>query len=712
MGVPVHRGCPFLVALLLWCGGVVAAAAPIPVANGDFEAGLEGWALAKPADFRHGEATVETQDVHAGARAIRLTNEPEGDPVLIGLTNPTPIALPDQSRAFSVSLWMKIVRAPQMIELRIASTDREGKTLTPWQEKGWRFLRPPLEPHLSHWQQFTGEFVAQDEWGGVVLTFWVNGAAAEVLLDDLTIEPMSPDRWVVPSVGSRLPEPAPGVALWWEGPLRKVYPFETEPESAGEPIRLFAAGDEGETVQVCLRPERDVPNVSVAFSEATGPGMLPASAWRANFVGLVPVDHLTSARGVLGPTPDPLLPDRTLTLPAGETTAIWVTLHVPPGTPAGDYEARAALEGDGLSAQVPLRVHVYGFDLPERPTLRTIARIWQSHPGYENLFLQNLQEHRCAGTGYIGGVSLSNQEGRLIVDVSKLPDAIAGKLAPFGFQVFNVPSIFLGDASGWYAKDGQWQGFTVLSPEFDRAFADYCRQVGEALRAEGVLDHAIWQIWDEPQDEAMRGNCRHLAELVKSAVPDARIYLTAGVIDELLDLVDIWCLPWPSTYSEEAARRAREHGAELWAYENDLYSLDVPDSSLLLRSFPWRLRRYDIRGVEWWAISQWKTDPWTVPNQYEPQNGGGFFLYPTPDRTGPPIDSLRWECYREGVEDYDLLTMLAEAQRSATGPAEGAPSAADLTQRVALGVQEVSRDPLAITETKREVCEALERLDR
>jgi hypothetical protein len=193
-------------------------------------------------------------------------------------------------------------------------------------------------------------------------------------------------------------------------------------------------------------------------------------------------------------------------------------------------------------------------------------------------------------------------------------------------------------------------------------------------------------------------------------VPDSRIYLTAGVIDELIDLVDIWCLPWPSTYSEDAARRARDRGAELWAYENELYSLDVPDSSLLLRAFPWRLRRYDIRGVEWWAISQWKSDPWTVPNQYPPQNGGGFLLYPTPDRTGAPIDSLRWESYREGVEDYDLLTMLAEEQRRATDPAQAGAAVGELVQRVALGVDEVSRDPRALAETKREVCEAIERL--
>jgi hypothetical protein len=110
--------------------------------------------------------------------------------------------------------------------------------------------------------------------------------------------------------------------------------------------------------------------------------------------------------------------------------------------------------------------------------------------------------------------------------------------------------------------------------------------------------------------------------------------------------------------------------------------------------------------VEWWAISQWKSDPWTVPNQYAPQNGGGFFLYPTPDRTGPPIDSLRWESYREGVEDYDLLTLLTqeEARNGAPGTAQ------ELVSRVALSPSEASRDPLRIAAAKRAASERIEQL--
>ncbi len=703
-----------LAVTVLVAAASLALAADVPVDNGDFEAGLSGWMVNKPDTFAHGQVVVTTDDVHGGKQAVCITNVPEGEKVLVGLSNVKAIPLPDDCRTFAVKLWMKALRAPQMIELRIASADREGKQLTPWQEKGWRFIRPPVALYVGEWREFTAEFVAQDEWGGVLLTLWCNGAGADLLVDDLRIETIDPEKWVVPGVGARLPDPAPGVALWWEGPLRKVYPGEMPPERRSTDVPLSAAGDECDVTQICLRPETDLPDLTASFSELTGPVRLPATALRANFVGLVDIKNVTSARGIRGPTPDPLLTDASLTLPGGRTTALWVTLRVPRGTPAGDYSGALTLTAPGFTARVPLRVRVFGFDLPERPTLRTIARIWQSHPGYESLFLQDLKDHRCAGSSYIGGITASVKDGALVVDVSKLRDALEARLFKYGFQVFNVPSVFLGDASGLYAKDKKWMGFDIFSPDFDQAFSHYCRQVGDALRAEGVLQYALWQIWDEPHDE-MVAQCKHLARLVRQAVPDARIYLTTGVIDDMLDLVDIWCLPWPSTYSDQAAAKVRARGGELWAYENGLYSLDVADSSLLLRHFLWRLKRYGITGVEWWAVSQWKSDPWTVPNQYAPQNGGGFFLYPTPDRTGAPIDSLRWEMYREGVEDYDILTVLAHEQDRvlrALGVSDdrlsGEAQARELAARVALNVAEVSRDPLAADAARREACERIE----
>ncbi len=708
---PVTR-CTLVVALL-WA--VAAGAVPVPVANGDFEAGMEGWNVIRPEGFSHGEVSIAAEGAHGGAGCARIANAPEGEKVLLGLTNSAHIALPDDCRTFSLSVWYKSVTVPEMIELRVASTDKAGRALSPWEEHGWRFFRPNLDAGVGEWYRYQVDFAAHPDWGGIALTFWVRGAGAEVLVDDIALEAVDPRDWMVAQSGGCLPGPSPGVSLWTEGPLRKVYPDEIAPEREVDGLELAAAGGEYETAQVCLRADRDLRGLSFSFSAPAGPVTLGQEIMAANFVGLVDIAYPTSGRGRSGPTPDPLLTETSLDIPAGETRSLWVTVHVPPGTPAGDYLCRMALAAEGLAVEVPIKLHVYGFDLPPRPTLTTIARIWQQHEGYEHLFLQALRDHRCSGSSYVGGLSVSVQNGKIVVDAGKLPAAVQSKLTAYDFHVFNAPSVFLGDAGGFYAKDGKWNGFELLSPQFDEAFMSYCRQVAAAFRSAGVMQDAIWQVWDEPQNDEMTANCIHIARLVKEAAPDARIYLTAGVTDSLLDLVDIWCLPWPSCYSEQQAELAREHGAELWAYDNSLYSMDVPDSSLLMRHFPWRLKRYGIKGVEWWAVSQWKSDPWTVANQYAPQNGGGFFLYPTPDRTGAPIGSIRFAMYRAGVEDYDLLSLLQERQDGALAGLGvederlgGARQVQELVSRVALSPALVSDDATVADRLRRQVAERIE----
>ncbi|MBI2299397.1 MAG: hypothetical protein HYU66_10720 [Armatimonadetes bacterium] len=410
--------------LALWASGALAA----PIANGDFERGLEGWSPVKPAEFANGDITAVTDDVHAGRQALRILNPP-GEKVLTGaITGFLP--LPAEARAFEIRLWMKSVVAAQTMELRLAAMDTQGQALVPYTDHGWAFLRPPVGDSVGKWTEFSAMFLAQPDWGGVQLTVWVNGANADVRFDDI-----------------RLPSPVNGVALWTEGPLRKVYPDAEPPAAASGGLDLAAPGDAHDVAQLCLRADRAVKAVSVSFAELSGPGKLPASAWQANWVGLVPVTKRMNVWSLLGPTPDPLLTDPVHDLAPGETWAIWLTVHVPRGTAKGVYRGSVRLALDGTTVQVPVQVRVYGFDLPERPRLRTMARVWQHHPDDLQLFYRDLQEHRANSSGSIGGISVRLVDGKMTVDTAGVK-AAAEEIRALGSQAHNVPNIYLGDWSG------------------------------------------------------------------------------------------------------------------------------------------------------------------------------------------------------------------------------------------------------------------------
>jgi hypothetical protein len=134
----VRLALPCLLTLL---AATLAAAQPVPVANGDFEQGLQGWSLIQPDGYAHGDLKLETADVHGGKNAVRITNTPGQGRTLVGLFQAAPIVLPSKPRTFALTAWMKSVVAPESVELRVASTGKSGQALTPWQEHGWRFFR-------------------------------------------------------------------------------------------------------------------------------------------------------------------------------------------------------------------------------------------------------------------------------------------------------------------------------------------------------------------------------------------------------------------------------------------------------------------------------------------------------------------------------------------------------------------------------------------
>ncbi len=117
--------------------------------------------------------------------------------------------------------------------------------------------------------------------------------------------------------------------------------------------------------------------------------------------------------------------------------------------------------------------------------------------------------------------------------------------------------------------------------------------------------------------------------------------------------------------------------------------IDHPGTEL--RLWPWQSWQYDVQGILIWATIYWTSssafpppklqDPWTDPMSYVSGysfgaghigywgNGDGRFLYPprrSPGANQPPcldepINSVRWENLRDGMEDYEYFWLLKHA---------------------------------------------------
>ena len=176
------------------------------------------------------------------------------------------------------------------------------------------------------------------------------------------------------SFGERLPSSSGKVGLWWASSGWKVSRTRPVPEAKGEAVLLRAARNEAEAAQVILRPQEALKGLAVKAGPLAGPGGAAISAECVEVlrVRYVTITQPTDATGCAGEWPDPLPPLRApLDLEAGRNQPLWVRVTVPKDAAPGAYTGKIALAAEGWRAEVPVRVEVYGFALPDRMTCQT-----------------------------------------------------------------------------------------------------------------------------------------------------------------------------------------------------------------------------------------------------------------------------------------------------------------------------------------------------
>jgi len=131
-------------------------------------------------------------------------------------------------------------------------------------------------------------------------------------------------------------------------------------------------------------------------------------------------------------------------------------------------------------------------------------------------------------------------------------------------------------------------------------------------------------------------------------------------------------------HDPEFFRRAKENG-----YLVSWYNCGPPPRTAIgataseLRSYLWQAAKADLDVICWWGIQCWygTGDVWR--NRYSHWNSVMYPAHPAKPAwlkqgagwmDSPPLDSIRWEIIRDGMEDTRYVTLLrariAEARRA------------------------------------------------
>ena len=277
------------------------------------------------------------------------------------------------------------------------------------------------------------------------------------------------------------------------------------------------------------------------------------------------------------------------------------------------------------------------------------------------------------------------------LDFTAWDKAMARAIDHYKFNSFRVPIPGIGGGTYHAITYPNLRGFTEDDPEYPIMFDSYCSQLQSHFTEKNWIDYAYTYWFDEPSPDQYAFLMNGFDKLKRSC-PDIDRMLTEQPEPQLAGGPNIYCVI-SNLYNHEKAEERRTHGDRFWWYvctgpKAPYCTLFIDHPGTELRVWLWQTWQRNIEGILIWQSNYWTSDvayPDTPQNPYEDPmgwtsgystptgtkapwgNGDGRFIYPplaaanakpaNPVLDGP-VDSIRWEMLRDGVEDYEYLAIL------------------------------------------------------
>jgi hypothetical protein len=541
---------------------------------------------------------------------------------------------------------------------------------------------------------------------------------------------------------------------------------------------IRAARNEAEAAQLIVCPAHPLKVFHAEAGSLAGPGIhvLPWNSVEILRVRYVTVTRPTDSVGVAAPWPDPLPPFAgPMDLEAGMNQPLWVRIKVPRDTPAGTYTGVIHLAADNYQADASLRLEVHDFDLPDQMTCKTafgfdLGNVFRyqrvSDPGEQRVVLEKYWADYSAHhiTPYDpapldsfvvqwpeGNGSLTVDPATLVpkIDWSAWDKAMERAFEDYHFGSFRLSVPGMGGGTFHSRHEPSLLGYSEDTPQYKAAFHNYCQAVESHLRAKGWLDKAYVYWFDEPDPKDYEFVMNGFRKLKESA-PDIPRMLTEEVEPALIGGPDIWC-PISDQYDHSAAEERRKEGDKFWWYvctgpKEPYCTLFIDHPATDLRVWLWQTWQRKIDGILVWQSTYWNSesaypDPAHPQNPYDDPmgwmhgydtpkgerrpwgNGDGRFVYPPEaavdaSQTSPvldgPVDSIRWEMLRDGIEDYEYCAMLqrllAAKKEKLKGGSKDYESLLEVPPAITRNVTDFTTDPSPIEKHREAVAKAIEQL--
>lgn len=506
------------------------------------------------------------------------------------------------------------------------------------------------------------------------------------------------------------------VKVWLESSLKRIYP--TSPVGNRTTLRLVSARNARVAFQACffndgifpVTVECNVPAKDGVTATIRRVGYVPMRG----FTQATAVDDLDGVGYVPGLVPDPLFPgNRAYLNNSLAMQPFWITLQVPADVKPGVHELAVKMSVDGCPDIAELKVELDVRRLVLKPRKDFPVTHWWNADGIadahkvelfgdewfklaeayladmvshgSNMIFVPLFHHRREVVPRPAQLLIvkENKPGQYQFDWSRVRRfvALAKKV---GFEYFEWPHLWhmkitpagvitsADEPARVYIRDGDKYRLVVPAdaPALDERWVAFLRQflpqLRKFIREQGLEEISYYHVSDEPggteQDinnyRACREKLSELAPWTKGRVMDAMSDVRYGK----LGLIDY---PIPNVAS---AADYIAGGIPHWVYyccgplgpyTNRFYDTPlVKTRAIGLLCYKLGALGFLHWGYNYWYVMDLGNNP--VPQQYVDPYGGStvepfgdaHVVYPG---DAGPVDSIRWEVFAEGLQDYAVL---------------------------------------------------------
>ncbi|WP_239470678.1 glycoside hydrolase domain-containing protein [Archangium violaceum] len=477
--------------------------------------------------------------------------------------------------------------------------------------------------------------------------------------------------------------------------MEKVRP-QTPPES-NTGVRLVAARNEFVSFQVGLHGgSSGWSGVHARFPVLDGPMLIEGADIVLYREALVPIHRASTVHTATGLWPDGLIPDVDetvgekrlafpLDVPANESRALWVDVHVPLYAPPGEYHGTLEVWGNGYSTQVSVSLTVLDVEMPSTASLRTHYILWS--PSVCKAFTGERECSREVLYPLLSSFQRMGLEHRVSLSSQFDPDDIPD------WDTFDAWwSPFFWGTAPLRLPGARMTSLQYLGPQEPERISRFATEAD----ARGWLSLAFNFVADEPPYHSNFDQVRTRASQSRQVAPRLRTLLTSnerdvayfGATDHIdilvvaVNFIDGLRAPFVGDQRSRYESFLSLPNRELWLYQSCLshgcgavlpenapsqgwpsYMIDRPAAKA--RAMEWVSFLSGAAGEHYYQVAEMLSTAWTDQYTYA-GNGDGTLFYPGTvsvigGTTDVPLPSMRLKLIRLGLQDYEWLKMVSDA---------------------------------------------------